>query len=607
MLKRKVKKSSNYRIFRIFVIALAIFLASSFTISYALFNATLGQRGQVSVVLSDSDIVVTKVSNPVIHKDATVSQEASYQDNSVTFSILLNQTNATVTYHITIKNQGSANARFARVEETSSNDAVIYSLNGIDTSVILAPEEELEFELVIHYSDEFKYNFPDDRTDHTTLSFIFEPTLRNPIIPITGSILEDSGNVNDFSLGAKATITLRNDNDFAVEVTLSTYRSFTIYDRLGVERTFHLDENSENTFIIYIKDNDEAISSTGMNTELFILASVSDYGSIKTSEIDSINLTLDKKGKYQILAGGFTDLDDTVDFSTNATGSGKIYATKGLNDKNTYFFRGNINNNYFSFGGYEWRILRIDEGANIRLVLNDVLKDENNTAITQKYKNSNTASSLDEAKILVKMVNDKNSSDITSASGNSPLYGYVGDTSTTSLRGWYNNTFLNTPLEDYIVDSNFCQDVEAGTATSSGTAASVYYFGAYQKIGNDTALYEPSFDCPHENLFSDKVGTISAEEFVFAGGANKTSNNTFFLNDDGINNNYWTLSPSYYDPSLTTVGAYVVDTTGKLTDWLNGNTINAAYGMRPVITIKGTYPLSGSGIKTDPWKIEGLS
>lgn len=604
MLKRKYSKHKS---FRIFITFLAIFLASFYTISYALFNATLGQRGQVSVVLTDSDVIITNVSDPTIHKNASISRTASYQDNSVTFSVQLNQTNATVTYHIRIKNQGTANARFSRTEETSNNDAVIYTLEGIDTSVILAPEEELEFQLVIHYSDEYKYNFPSDKTDQTTLSFIFEPTLRNPLVPITGDIIETEGNVTDYELGAKANIILRNDNDFAVDVTLSTYRSFTIYDKNGVERSFHLEEHSESPFIIYIKDNDEAISSTGMTTELFLLASVSDYGSTKTSQIDSITLHLETKGKYQVLEDGFTDLDDSIDFSQSETGSGIIYTSNGLNNKATYFYRGKISDNYFSFAGYEWRILRVDEGANIRLIMNDVLKDTSGKVITQKFKNTNTASSLEEAKLLVKMVNDKNSSDITSSSGNSPLYGYVSDNSTTSLRGWYNNNILNTQYDDYVVDSYFCQDTESGTATSSGSSANVYYFGPYQKIGKDTELYEPSFNCPTNDLFVDKVGTISIDEYVFAGGSFAHNNTAFFLNDDGISNRYWTISPSYYDPSLSTVGNFVINTDGSLTDWVDGNTINAAYGMRPVITVKGTLPLTGTGTKTSPYQFEGLN
>lgn len=602
MLKKiKLKlKESKFFVFRLLVICSAILAFGAFSIGYAYFNQTLSGRGTVNIAISEAEIIITNVSSPTIHKNATIVRTATHSQNNITFSVELDQTNATVTYDITIKNNGSSNVRFDNTEEVSNNDAVIYKLSGIDESTILAPQEELTFHLIICYSEEYKYNFPDSKKDTTTLSFIFHSTLRNPIIPIEGYIVEDSGDVSASRWGAPATIVLDNKNDFDVEVKLSTIRSFTIYDDKGVERNFHIEANSSIERKIYIKDNDKAISS-GTVTDVYVQASVTDYDTVKTVFIDSININLGAKGKYQVLEDGFSELNDEEDFSEADTGKGGIYSTVGAGGESTYFYRGAVSDNYFSFAGYTWRILRLDENANIRLILNDVLKDSKGNALTNKFKESNTAQSIEEAETLVKFVNDLHDPSV-----NSPIYGSIDDTSDNTLRGWYNNTIAGTVNESYVVESTFCMDTEGGTATSSGTSSAVYYFGAYQKVGPDTDMYEPSFDCSESGKITGYVGLLSADEYVFAGGAFRKSNTSFFLNDSGISTTWWTLSPAYYDPTLKTVGVFAAYADGSITDWPDGNTIKNSFGIRPVITVRGTDILNGSGTKTDPYRFAAL-
>ena len=42
--------------------------------------------------------------------------------------------------------------------------------------------------------------------------------------------------------------------------------------------------------------------------------------------------------------------------------------TKSINGKPTYYFRGNVTNNYVTFAGMTWRIVRINEDGTIRLI-----------------------------------------------------------------------------------------------------------------------------------------------------------------------------------------------------------------------------------------------
>ena len=622
---RKIKKYSSFRKFRLIVLGLAFFLFVSYTISYAVFNQTLDENGNVTVLLDDSDILVTEIKFDHKHKNAT-NLGTSKSGNTATINAQLSQTVGRLHYIITIQNVGDSNARFVRVDEETNNDTIRYSLEAsdpqcdavLDTSVILAPGESITFDFVIRYKEAYKYSLPSNTSINATYTFVFEPTLRNPLIPITGNIVEDSGNVNDNELGARATVNLRNDNDFDVDVVLSTYRSFVIYDKngkvLGTERKFHLGANSQAQFITYIDETDSSISSSGTETDLVVIAIIEEYGTSKTSVIDTINLTLNDAGKYKLLEDGFTVLKANDDFfSTVETGTGKIYETTGQDGKYTYFYRGAFNDNYFSFGGYLWRILRIDENANIRLILEGVIEDSNGRVVTQVFKTSSTATSMDAAKLLVKLINDKNNTDTSGVTGNSPVYGYLGDQSTTTLRGWYNNNL--SQYEKYIVDSNFCQDTENGTANSSAAGHTVSYFGPYQKTDHDTELYDPLFSCPSDDIVVEKVGLLSIDEYVFAGGAAEATNSSFFLNDNGILNNardtngnsvttWWTMSPSYYDSQLQTAGVFYIMSTGKFMDWYSNEILNNAMAIRPVITLKGTFPITGDGTKDAPYEIE---
>jgi hypothetical protein len=577
------------------ILLLAIGCMAFYSIGYASFSELMNSEGKIDIVVADSDLVITSISDPDLYKDAVITSKATYSNNVANFDIQLVKINSKVTYSITIKNNGSSNIRYDTTNLTTSNDDITYSLDGLDKSTILAPNEQLTFQVIINYTDDYKYSFPDSKLATMSLEFVFYSTLREYFEPIYGYITEDSSNVSDSKYGAPATITLTNDNSFAVYVDLINNNNFKIYDEDGEEKTYSLAANSTTTLKIYIKDEDDSVA-VGTESIIYISAQAFDYDIIKTSLIDSITLYLEDKGKYKVLDSGYTETPDSVDYSSISTSTGGIYSTSGINGGKVFYYRGVVSNNYFSFAGLTWRILRIDENANIRLVLNSLLVDDSGSVITGKFKTSNSATSLDDAIERVRLINDLYDSSV-----NSPLYGSIDDTSTTTLRGWYNNNIAGTSYENYIVDSDFCMDVEGGTAVSSGTESSVYYFGPYQKVGADTALYDPTFDCPSSGIITEKIGLLTADEYIFAGGSFRKDNTSFFLNDSSISANYWTMSPGYYDSNQSKVGVFYVSSTGSISDWPNANTLTNSYGIRPVITVNGNNILNGDGTIDNPY------
>ena len=75
-----------------------------------------------------------------------------------------------------------------------------------------------------------------------------------------------------------------------------------------------------------------------------------------------------------------------------------------------------------------------------------------------------------------------------------------------------------------------------------------------------------------------------------------TNTNTYLY----TNTNYWTMSPSYFGGSYARV--FFVNSSGHLDDY---NVSNTAPGVRPVINLKSTIAITGSGTTSDPFKVVG--
>lgn len=578
------------------LLLITIVLLSSFSVGYAYLSQNIDINGSLSILPSASGTIVSNISSGIFKNNASESSNSSYNGSSVSFGISLPKVNSTVTYEVTIKNNGSVSSRFTSVDFSTSNNAFSYSISGIDTSTIIEVGKSVICTITIFYSDEYKYSLPSSTTSNIALTFNFGSTTRDGLKKLTGSLSPNSGNITDSALGALFTLTINNSNDFPVTYTLEGENDFIVYNKDGIISEYYLGANSSDTFDIYISDSNLSIAN-GTTAIVNVIAKVLDYDEKVSCNVGSVTLNLEDKNKYIVLGGGggIKATPDDVDYSNSDSSSSGIYGAKD-GDGYTYYYRGSVSNNYFSFGGYTWRILRIDNTGNVRLILNDYMRSSN-SVVTKSFKSSYSASSSDSANTLVKLVNDTSDSSV-----NSPIYGSIDSTDSTTLRGWYNNNLKS--YEEYIVDSKFCLDTTGGHATSSGTNDSVFYYGSYQRIGLDTGLYNPDFDCQESDIFIEKIGLLSADEFVFAGGAYLKSNSTIFLNDFGGNYIWWTLSPAYYDSNQSKVGAFAVLADGSISDWIDTNTITNAEAIRPVITVDGNREVTGLGTSSDPYKFK---
>lgn len=219
----------------------------------------------------------------------------------------------------------------------------------------------------------------------------------------------------------------------------------------------------------------------------------------------------------------------------------------------TYYFRGNVTNNYVSLNDDIYRIVRINGDGTIRLIYND-------SYVVNSYYDS---------------MKDQNVS-------------YTSSKVQLTL-----NDFLTNNLGDkqkYLVDSNFCSD-ESVQSTNNGYT---YYAGNNRSLVDMT----PSFKCGSTEVRS-RVGLISADEVLFAGGANNKNNYDYYLYNKNFQTGYYTMTPAYQRQGLY-ANIISVNRYGSVNnETLGTNDLN----IRPVIILKSNLKASGTGTGTDPYII----
>lgn len=217
----------------------------------------------------------------------------------------------------------------------------------------------------------------------------------------------------------------------------------------------------------------------------------------------------------------------------------------------TYYFRGNVLNNYVNFANLRWRIIRINGDNTVKLIL-----DENAEELTEYY---------------------------TSTDNN--YFAYVNTNIKSYLSNWYQNNLAS--YEKFIASGKVCDN-------SQYTGTDDYIFQASQRLLVD---HNPTFNCLGSSI-STKISIITADEVEYAGGLVGVSNTNYYLYNQDIYNPSWTITPSkgsnreFYPFTLSVNGALEENNIGSV-----------KRGVRPVINIVKDVPVTGKGTKDEPYEI----
>ncbi len=266
----------------------------------------------------------------------------------------------------------------------------------------------------------------------------------------------------------------------------------------------------------------------------------------------------------------------------------------------SYYFAGNTTENWLSFAGFYWRIIRINGDGTVRIIYNGT--STSTTGTSTQLSGISAFNNLSNSNMYM---------------GYMYTSGYVhGLGKSSTIKGrvdeWYQNNIANNKkyTSKISITTGFCGDRSnyrntTGTTSGGGTGTTTTYYGAYIRLDAFKEVIRPTYDCPYnEDLYTVDgagignealtypVGLITADEVVYAGGRLGSNNSSYYLY---TNQQYWTMSPYYYAGSQ----AYLLEVhwDGYLTYYYSGGSC----GIRPVLNLKADVQLSGTGTSTDPF------
>lgn len=225
---------------------------------------------------------------------------------------------------------------------------------------------------------------------------------------------------------------------------------------------------------------------------------------------------------------------------------------------NTYYFRGKVENNYVSFSGYTWRIIRINGDGSVRLILDNI---------------------LDETTIY----NTINENNITES------YNFNNSTIKTLLDSWYETNLKDNDIK--ISENAFCNDYQNPTIDGYNEI-----YQNYNNIKNEII----TFKCT--NSITAKIGLINVMEAIYAGSYSNYANTNNYLYNAKIKSGWWTMSPSYYNTNNNEL--YMYSLNAGVNNIIDSTVITSEKGLRPVINLSKNVTVTGTGSISDPYIVQ---
>ncbi len=262
--------------------------------------------------------------------------------------------------------------------------------------------------------------------------------------------------------------------------------------------------------------------------------------------------------KYEVI-----DAEPTLTTSSNnTTDASGLYASTDTNTgKPTYYFRGNVENNYVNFAGQTWRIVRVNEDGTIRIIMQDGINNNATYNFNSNYNNYTY------------------------------MY-YTNSQVKTTLESWYQTNIgsKNNLASKVVTGDYYCEQakVKKFEDWTSGSATMTTY-----------SKYTPDFKCTadgnNKGVVNASVGLLNYDEVVYAGGYYNQNNINYYLYS---NLSFWLMSPTGF---VGGAGVWLITATNSI----DTGGVNLYSGIRPVLNlIANTQISAGNGTKENPFVVE---
>ena len=397
-----------------------------------------------------------------------------------------------------------------------------------------------------------------------------------------------------------------NTNSLSSNTTCKSSKSLANKYSLGAN-TIH-----DYYIIVYIKNINGVQTDTGNFTGTITFTS-SDGSEVKARFNDEPALTTLTN------LGLSVDTSHTPDFTTVSGNSGVKYDSNyeqtatGLGDGTngiyeaeddlgiSYYFRGNVDNNYVYFAKNWWQIIRINGDGTIRMIL--LYANTSDFDILSKYSAYNSSSNDNAYVGYMYGTAGSSTYDVTHANTNDSTIKTVVDT-------WYQNNLSS--YSTYIADAIYCNDREVvnvtygsgtNTTTFNGNGAGTNHT-AYASLKRNFIDHNPTLKCTNNNdkftvsntlgngALTNPIGLATTDEIVMSGANAYDLNTSSYITNNSYSLyqgcHYWTMTPVAYEGGSAIVGMsadYYVD----------GRIVFNKFAVRPVVSLLSSAISGGDG------------
>ena len=261
-----------------------------------------------------------------------------------------------------------------------------------------------------------------------------------------------------------------------------------------------------------------------------------------------------------------------------------------LDDYGTsYYYRGNVVNNNVYFGGFYWKIIRINGDGSIRMIYNG--KNNNENDYYGKFIDSSAYNDYGNSKWYSGYMYGTNIN-----SDSAGVLNEVNSVIKEKVDNWYEINFENTKYKNYINDTGFCNErsvngnnfisIEKNIPSFKCSNSANDLFTTQQSLIGNKALKYPVGLITYDELWSsgEKIGVVNNKGYLY----NKFS--------------YYTMTPAIYYPGDNAVAIYSyigdINSIGTVYPY-------SVFGVRPVINLKSDVKISGGiGTVNDPYVVD---
>ncbi len=398
----------------------------------------------------------------------------------------------------------------------------------------------------------------------------------------------------------------------------STTGKYTIGNLQHVDPTTITDYGTTNYYFCsasFGTDDNDLITPSSSYANCTTIYNITSATSTDGTVVGSGGSTI-KTRVYKLIGYAYTQSELESDKSDKG-----LYQTSDA-DGVSYYYRGSVHNNYVYFGGFYWRILRVNGDGSVRLLYAGTSANATGNDLNMKLTDSTLG------------YTNRTSSSFHNARDNPGYVGYMyGSTLNSSyeetnanefdsavkqyLDSWYKQNIVDTGLSDYIVDTGFCNDRSLGSSTNYpnngdgvDTSDKTTYYGPYERYSKTKV---PMLVCPNaeSDLFTVSntigngaltypIGLITVDELMLSGFADG------YLNESNYTYSsypYWSMSPSFFSISDTSSYEFYVHSYGYLSNvWTT-----SSLGVRAVINLSSQVEISGGiGTSSDPYVVKTI-